>query len=138
MARITDIAQQFFDALESGKGWEMCQIYCTPDASFATQSERMGNFSTLRDYATACARFLQICPNAHYIVKSFATDEERNNVCAYAVITATHSEEGGPCPPTGKTTTTDYVYCMDFVDDKIRHMTKIWNPGWAMKELGWT
>jgi hypothetical protein len=22
-------------------------------------------------------------------------------------------------------------------NDKIRHMTKIWNAGWAMKELGW-
>jgi hypothetical protein len=21
--------------------------------------------------------------------------------------------------------------------DKIRHMTKIWNAAWAMKELGW-
>jgi len=26
---------------------------------------------------------------------------------------------------------------MDFDGDKIRHMTKIWNAGWAMKELGW-
>jgi hypothetical protein len=25
----------------------------------------------------------------------------------------------------------------DFDGDKIRHMTKIWNAGWAMKELGW-
>jgi len=27
---------------------------------------------------------------------------------------------------------------MDFAGDKIRHMTKIWNAGWAMKELGWS
>jgi hypothetical protein len=46
--------------------------------------------------------------------------------------------QGGPCPPTGKSTTTDYVYVMDFAGDKIRHMTKIWNAGWAMKELGWS
>jgi hypothetical protein len=26
---------------------------------------------------------------------------------------------------------------MDFAGDKIRHMTKIWNAGWAIKELGW-
>ena len=48
-----------------------------------------------------------------------------------------HTGQGGPCPPTGKSTTTDYVYVMDFDGDKIRHMTKIWNAGWAMKELGW-
>jgi hypothetical protein len=27
---------------------------------------------------------------------------------------------------------------MEFEDGKIRHMTKIWNAGFAMKELGWT
>lgn len=32
---------------------------------------------------------------------------------------------------------TDYVYAMQFEGDKIRHMTKIWHAGWAMKELGW-
>jgi hypothetical protein len=26
---------------------------------------------------------------------------------------------------------------MEFDDGKISHMTKIWNSGWAMKELGW-
>jgi hypothetical protein len=26
---------------------------------------------------------------------------------------------------------------MEFEDGKISHMTKIWNAGWAMKELGW-
>ena len=25
--------------------------------------------------------------------------------------------QGGPCPPTGKSTTTDYVYVMDFAGD---------------------
>ncbi len=26
---------------------------------------------------------------------------------------------------------------MEFQDGKISHMTKIWNAGWALKELGW-
>jgi hypothetical protein len=26
---------------------------------------------------------------------------------------------------------------MEFDGPRIRHMTKIWNAGWAMKELGW-
>jgi hypothetical protein len=95
----------------------------------------MGNVPTLRAYADICSRFLRICPDANYIVKSFAANEERNNVCVYSVITGTHTGEGGPCPPTGRTTTTGYVYCMEFDGDKIRHMTKIWNPGWTMKEL---
>jgi len=26
---------------------------------------------------------------------------------------------------------------MEFDGDKIRHMTKIWNADWAMRDLGW-
>jgi hypothetical protein len=26
---------------------------------------------------------------------------------------------------------------MSFDGNKIRHMTKIWNAGWALRELGW-
>jgi predicted ester cyclase len=80
---------------------------------------------------------LPLVPDARYEVKSFATDAERENVCAYAVFNATHTGDGGPVPPTGQSTSSDYVYVMDFRDGKISHMTKIWNAGWALKELGW-
>jgi hypothetical protein len=80
---------------------------------------------------------LQIMPDAKYEIKSFATDEERNNVSAYAVITGTHTDEGGPVPPTGKKTKADYVYVMEFDSGNIKHMTKIWNASWTLKELGW-
>ena len=39
--------------------------------------------------------------------------------------------------PTGKRASADYVYVMEFDDGKIRHMTKIWNAGLTMRELGW-
>jgi hypothetical protein len=26
---------------------------------------------------------------------------------------------------------------MEFENGKISHMTKIWNAGWAMRDLGW-
>ena len=29
------------------------------------------------------------------------------------------------------------MYAMEFSDGKISHMTKIWNAGLAMKDLGW-
>jgi hypothetical protein len=74
--------------------------------------------------------------DGRYDLKSFAIDNERNNVTAYAVFKATHTGEGGP-PPTGKSTQSDYVYNMHFDGEKISHMTKIWNSGWALKELGW-
>jgi hypothetical protein len=137
MPTITEIAKQFFDACEGGKGWEECQQYCMPDATFSTQTEHMARVPTLREYTNMCINFLKLCPDARFIVKSFATDDERKNVCAFAVGIATHTGAVGPRQPTGKNTRTDYVYIMDFEGDKIKHMTKVWNENWAMKELGW-
>jgi len=38
-------------------------------------------------------------------------------------------------PPGGNTS--DYVFVMEFEGDRIRHMTKIWNDVFAMRQLGW-
>src|SRR5215467_9846655 len=135
---ITETARAFFDACETGKGWAVCRGYCQPGASFAAQAEPLADLQTLQQYTEWMKGMLVVLPDASYAVKSFATDDDRNNVCAYAVFSGTHSGEGGPVPPTGKSTSTDYVYVMEFADGKISHMTKIWNAGWAMKELGWT
>jgi hypothetical protein len=39
-------------------------------------------------------------------------------------------------PPTAKSLEADYVYVMQFEGNRIRHMTKIWNDGISMKQLG--
>ena len=66
------------------------------------------------------AGLMKMMPDGHYDLKCWATDPERNNVIAYATFIATHTGPGGP-PPTGKSTCSDYVYCMAFDGDKIRH-----------------
>lgn len=76
-------------------------------------------------------------PDARYEVKSFATDDARSNVAAYAVFHATHTGQGGPVPPTARQMTTDYVYIMQFQGERIAHMMKIWNAELALKEIGW-
>jgi predicted ester cyclase len=137
MASITTIAKAFFEACETGKGWQGCRQYCAPNASFSAQAEPLADVKTLERYSEWMKGLLRPLADGRYVVKSFATDEERKSVCAYGVFSGTHRGDGGPCPPTGKSTHTDYVYVMEFEGDKIRHMTKIWNAGWAMKELGW-
>jgi predicted ester cyclase len=134
---ITETASAFFEACETGKGWEGCSTYCHPGATFSAQAEALADVHTLEGYADWMKGLLGFIPNGRYELKSLATDHDRNNVCAYGVFSGTHSGEGGPMPPTGKSTTSDYVYVMDFEDGKISHMTKIWNAGFAMKELGW-
>ena len=136
MASITETAKAFFDACETGKGWEACKAYCSPDATFAAQAEPLADVTTLEQYTDWMRGLMTVLTNASYEVKSFATDTERSNVCTYAVFSGTHLA-GGPVPPTGKSTKSDYVYVMQFSGDKIVHMTKIWHSGLALKELGW-
>ena len=137
MTPITGIARKFFEACEAGKGWDGCKAYCTPDATFAAQAEPLAGVNSLQQYTDWMKGLLTFMPDGRYDLKSFGTDEERHSVCAYGVFLATHTGQGGPCPPTGKRVRTDYVYVMEFDGEKIRHMTKIWHAGLAMKELGW-
>src|SRR5580698_9408991 len=118
MSTITDTARLFFDTGETGKGWAGCSAYCAPDASFAAQAEPLADVKTLQQYCDWMQAITGILTDASYEVKSFATDTERNNVCAYGVFSGTHLA-GGPVPPTGKTIHTDYVYVMQFADGKI-------------------
>jgi predicted ester cyclase len=134
---ITGVAEAFFAACEAGNGWEVCRAYCTPDASFAAQAEPLAGVTTLAAYTDWMKGLMVIMPDGRYQVKSFATDVVRNNVAVYGVFTGTHTGPGAPVDPTGRSTRTDYVYVMEFAGDKIRHMTKIWHAGLAMKELGW-
>jgi len=134
---ITSVAQAFFDACETGKGWAVCGAYCAPDATFSAQAEPLLGLTTLAEYTDWMKGIMTVLPDARYEIKSFATDTLRNNVAAYGVFHGTHTGEGGPVPPTGRRVSTDYVYIMRFEDGKISHMTKIWNAGLALKELGW-
>ena len=137
MSSIASSAEKFFVACETGKGWEGCEAYCTDGATFSSQAEPLLDVTTLEGYCDWMKAILGFIPDGHYELKSFAVDETRNNVSAYAVFHGTHTGEGGPCPATSKSTTTDYVYVMQFDGDKISHMTKVWHAGLAMKELGW-
>jgi len=134
---ITDTARAFFDAVDTGQGWEACSAYCHPEATFAAQAEPLAEVQTLADYAEWMKGMMSVTPDGRYEMKAFAVDPDRQAVVAYAIFHATHTGEGGPVPPTGQSTSSDYVYVMEFDGDKIRHMTKVWNASWALRELGW-
>ena len=134
---MSQTAQKFFEACEAGKGWEACAPYCKPDASFSAQAEPLADVKTLAAYTDWMKGLMSIMPDGRYELKSWAIDEDRKNVSAYAVFSGTHTGEGGPCPPTGKSVDADYVYVMSFDGDKISHMTKIWHSWLSMQALGW-
>jgi predicted ester cyclase len=137
MTAMTDVAQKFFDACETGKGWQECRQYCTPGATFTAQAAALADVKTLEAYTNWMQGLFALMPDGAYTVKSFAADPARKNVAAFGVFSGTHTGQGGPVPPTGKRVDADYVYVMEFEGDKITHMTKIWNDVHAFKALGW-
>jgi hypothetical protein len=137
MSNIKEIAELFFDACETGKGWDACKEYCHPNATFSAQATALADISNLESYTEWMKALLTPIPDGHYELKSFSTDEKRNCVTAFAVFHGTQTGAGGPSEPTGKVIAADYVYAMQFEGRLISHMTKIWNDSISLQQLGW-
>lgn len=137
MSTMRETAEKFFHACEGGKGWEAWREFCTGDATFSAQAPAIADIKTLEAYTEWIKGLGTPMPGSSYEIQSFGVDEKRGSALVYSVFTGTHSGEGGPVPATGKTTSTDYVYVMQFADGKISGMTKIWNDGFCLAELGW-
>ncbi len=132
-----DTAKAFFEACDAGRGWDACRSYCAPDATFSAQARALRDVRSVEQYAEWMKGLLTMLTDGTYELHAFAEDRDREQVCVFATFIGTH-EAGGPIPPTGKTTRTEYVYAMRFRDGKIAHMTKVWNDRYALEELGWT
>lgn len=137
MSRILEQAKSFFEACETGKGWEVCKAYCHVGATFSAQADALSDIETLEEYTEWTKNLLIPIPDGRYELKFFAADEERNCVAAFAVFHGTQTGPGGPGGPTGNTVAADYVYAMQFDGDRIQHMTKIWNDTISLRQLGW-
>src|SRR5258708_8462403 len=96
MASITAIASDFFAACETGKGWEGCKTYCAPNATFAAQAEPLAGIKTLAEYADWMKGLMTIMPDVSYEVKSFATDDQPNNLAPHPLFSGTLTLP--PCP----------------------------------------
>jgi hypothetical protein len=130
-------ALDFFDACETGKGWETCKAWCTATASFSAQADAIADIDTLEGYCEWMKNLLTPVPDGHYELKAFAMDDARDTALAFAVFHGTQTGPGGPGEPTGNTVAADYVIAITFEGDKISHMTKIWNDAISLRQLGW-
>ena len=130
-------ARQFFEACETGKGWDGCNAYCHPGATFSSQAGVLAEIDSVEGYTEWMKGLLTPIPDGHYELKCIAEDEDRNCVAVFAVFHGTQTGPGGPGEPTGKQISADYVYALDFEGGQIRHMTKIWNDGISLQQLGW-
>ena len=136
MSDIKGIANSFFEACETGRGWDGCKDYCLEDASLSSHAEPLLEISTIQGYADWMQGVCALMPDCDYDIKSLTVHEWSKHVSFFAVFSGTHTGEGGP-PPTGLKGTVDYVYVLEFSENKIKHATKVWNPHYFFKQIGW-
>jgi len=137
MSANLESAKKFFDACETGQGWDVCKEYCHGDATFSAQANALAEVSTLEGYCDWMQAICSTMPDASYELKFFGADESGDSIAAVAVFRGTHTAEGGPVPPTGKSAASDYAYHIVYDGNQIKHMTKVWNDGIALQQLGW-
>ena len=132
-------AAKFFHNCESGKGWEACKEYVAENAAFNAQSEPLVEITNVKDYVDWLGGLVTITtPGCSYEIIASAFDQGKQTALFFATFMGTHSGDGGPVPPTNKTTNSHYVYALKMNGDgKVESMTKIWNASWALRELGW-
>ncbi|MBL4706262.1 MAG: hypothetical protein JKY54_17170 [Flavobacteriales bacterium] len=132
-------AKKFFTSCESLEGWDACKGLVAENAKFDCQSEALIEVKTVNGYVDWVTGLGTVtAPGSSYKLHAAGFDEAKKTAIFFATYTATHTGEGGPVSPTGKTTNTDYVYSIQMNDDgKVVSMTKIWNAPWAFRELGW-
>ena len=66
MSALKQVAEQFFDACETGKGWDVCQKYCHPSATFSAQAGALADVKTLQGYADWMKGLFTPVPDARY------------------------------------------------------------------------
>ena len=132
-------AIQFFKACDGGKGWQVCRDYATQDAGFVCQSDALTEVTTAEAYSDWMKSLVEgPLPDARYELLGAAMDDERRTVMISGTFYASNSCDGGPVPATGKATVSHYVYLLKMNDeDLVQEVTKVWNSGWALGELGW-
>ncbi|ANQ23774.1 hypothetical protein BA893_19245 [Vibrio natriegens] len=137
MQTIKEIATQFFEACESGKGWDACKKFCHENAQFESQAEALASITTVHEYTEYMPLLFITLPDASYTLNSICSDEDKQVAIASAVFTGTHSGPNGPVPETFKSMSANYSFYIEFIDKKVSKVTKVWNDVFSMKELGW-
>jgi len=134
-----DNATKFFHACESLQGWGECEQYVAGGAGFSAQSEPLVDIETVEDYVNWLTGFgSTTAAGCSYDLHTSAFDEANSSAIFFATFTGSHVGEGGPVPPTGKETNSQYVYVLNMDEEgKVASMQKVWNAPWAMNELGW-
>eukprot|EP00545_Synedropsis_sp_CCMP1620_P014374 CAMPEP_0119016102 /NCGR_PEP_ID=MMETSP1176-20130426/11815_1 /TAXON_ID=265551 /ORGANISM="Synedropsis recta cf, Strain CCMP1620" /LENGTH=143 /DNA_ID=CAMNT_0006969429 /DNA_START=432 /DNA_END=863 /DNA_ORIENTATION=+ len=132
-------AKKVINVCDNGKPFDEIQDLVVPDAPFDCQADAMKDIETVKGYDEWMAAFGgTTVPGFTVDVHSIGWDAERKVASFFATFNATHTGPGGPVEPTNKTMNTDYAYFVFMNEDaKCFKMQKVWNDGFAMRQVGW-
>ena len=74
---IRETAENFQQACDGGKGWEVCRDFCHDDATFTCQCDALAEIQTLEAYVGWAAGLFGPMPDNRCVVQSVGVDEER-------------------------------------------------------------
>lgn len=134
-----DVATSFFHACEGLKGSRACHRFLCDDAVFVAQCEAIADIKSVVGYCDWMkANGEGPLVGCRYEINASCYDESSSTALIFATFYATHTGEGGPVPPTGKSTASHYVFAITVdEDEKVSQVVKVWNTNWSMAELGW-
>ncbi|KAL6048053.1 hypothetical protein QOT17_002012 [Balamuthia mandrillaris] len=137
MSQFVELAQQLFEALEDGKGFEPVAEHIVAGAPFVCDG--IADVKTLEAYYAWMQGFKsKTCPDFSYVIESrCSNDTDVTFVCSCEF---THTGEGGPKPPSNppKRGSCWYSYTFRFNEEgKVVKMMKVFDWGQAFKTVGW-
>ena len=115
-SQIMETAEKFFYECENGAGWKGCQQYCHPEATFSSEAKTLTDVNTLEHYTDWMVQVYERISNISYSVEGMAHDEGRNVVMIYGIF----------CGEAPDPFQLDYVYILKFINNKISHLTKVY------------
>ena len=100
MSSIKETARRFFDACETGQGWQGCRQHCHSGATFSAQADALGDVRTLQAYTDWMKGLFGPVPDGRYELRVFAVDDgsqqrHRVQACSAAPIRV----KAGRCHP---------------------------------------
>lgn len=69
MGVMRERAERFFEACETGKGWEVCRQYCHAGATFSAQAQALAGVATLEGYTEWMKGLLTPIPDGRYEIR---------------------------------------------------------------------
>lgn len=132
-------AKKVIDICDNGKAFAEIADIVTDDAEFTCQADAMKDIKTVQGYNEWMAAFgSTTAPDFKVDIHNFSWNPEKKIATHFATFHCTHTGPGGPVEPTNKMMHTEYVYIVYMNDDdKCYKIHKVWNDGWAMRQVGW-